>query len=160
MSLKTLALIIYKRLPVFAQRMIVRLLYPGYIVAAKVFITNPDGKFLAVKTTYAKDWDIPSGHCDPGESPDLAASRELREETGITAENMQQVGVIFNPALKSVQVLFVHQLDHTPETIADDVEISDIRWVDRDDVQLNPYAREAVAVILDHKASYWVSTRT
>ena len=160
MLLKSLALKIYMGLPVCAQRKIVRILYPGYVVAAKVFITAPDGKFLAVKTTYADDWDIPSGHCDPGESPNDAASRELWEETGLKIDNMQQCGVIFNPALKSVQVLFTHKLNKTPTTSIDNLEISHIRWVERDEVQLNPYALEAVAVILDHKASYWVSCRT
>lgn len=160
MLLKSLALKIYKQLPVFAQRKIVRILYPGYVVAAKVFVTDADGRFLAVKTTYADDWDIPSGHCDPGESPNDAASRELWEETGLKIDNMQQCGVIFNPLLKTVQVLFTHQLKQTPATTADNLEISHINWVTRDEVPLNPYALEAVAVILDHKASYWVSSRS
>ncbi len=160
MSLKTLALKIYKALPVYLQRKIVRILYPGYVVAAKVLVTLPDGRFLAVKTTYADYWDIPSGHCDPSESPNDAASRELREETGLVIDNMQQVGVIFYPALKTVQVLFAHQLKAMPETSADNVEISHISWVERDEIQLNPYALETIEVILDHKASYWVSTRT
>ena len=126
MLLKSLALKIYMGLPVFAQRKIVRILYPGYVVAAKVFITAPDGKFLAVKTTYADDWDIPSGHCDPGESPNDAASRELWEETGLKIDNMQQCGVIFNPALKSVQVLFTHKLNKIPTTSRDNLEISHV----------------------------------
>lgn len=159
MSLKPLALKIYKALPVFVQRKIVRTLYPGYVVAAKVFITNPQGRFLAVKTTYADDWDIPSGHCDPGESPDDAASRELWEETGLKVDNMQQFGVVFYPNLKTVQVLFTHQLDSTPETTIDNMEISAANWVERGEVPLNPYALEVVEVILDHKASYWVSFR-
>ena len=158
MSLKSLALQIYKSLPVFLQRRIVRILYPGYVVASKVFITNAQGKFLVVKTTYAADWDIPSGHCDPGESPDLAASRELWEETGLKVDAMQQFGVIFYPKLRTVQVLFSHQLDTTPDLKGDNVEISDLRWVERDEVKLNPYALEAVEVILDHQAPYWVST--
>jgi len=158
MSLKSLALQIYKSLPVFLQRRIVRILYPGYVVASKVFITNAQGKFLVVKTTYAADWDIPSGHCDPGESPDLAASRELWEETGLKVDAMQQFGVIFYPKLRTVQVLFSHQLDTTPDLKGDNVEISDLRWVERDEIKLNPYALEAVEVILDHQAHYWVST--
>jgi len=158
MFLKPLALQIYKSLPVFLQRKIVRTLYPGYVVAAKAFVTNPDGQFLVVKTTYSADWDIPSGHCDPGESPDLAACRELWEETGLKIDVMQQFGVIFYPALRTVQVLFTHQLDSTPDLKADNVEISELRWADRNEIKLNPYALEAVEVILDHQAHYWVST--
>ncbi len=158
MLLKSLALRIYRVLPIVVQRRIVRTLYPGYVVAAKVLVTNPEGKFLVVKTTYSPDWDIPSGHCDARESPDLAAARELWEETGLKIEGMQQCGVIFYPQLRTLQVLFAHTLKESLEPVADNVEISDIRWVARDEVKLNPYALEAVAVILDHKASYWVST--
>jgi len=126
MSLKPLALRIYKSLPVFLQRKIVRTLYPGYVVASKVFITNAQGRFLV-------------------------------EETGLKVETMQQFGVIFYPKLRTVQVLFTHQLDSTPDLKADNVEISDLRWVERGEVNLNPYALEAVEVIVDHKAHYWVS---
>lgn len=157
MLLKKTALHIYRQLPVLVQRKIVRILYPGYVVAAKVFITDSQGRFLVVKTTYNPDWDIPSGHSDPAESPNLAACRELREETGLVVDSVEQFGVIFYPKLRTVQVLFVHSLDTTPELTPDNVEISDLRWVHRGDVTLNPYAAEAIEVILDHKASYWVS---
>ena len=159
MHLKILALKVFKGLPVFAQRKVVRTLYPGYVVAAKVYITDPQGRFLAVKTSYADEWDIPSGHCDAGESPDLAASRELFEETGIKVDNMQQCGVIFNPQLRTVQVLFVHQLHEALEPTADTIEITNVKWVTQDDVPLNPYALEAIEVIVNRKVSYWVSDR-
>ena len=157
MFLKKIALQVYKRLPIPIQRKIVRILYPGYVVAAKVFITDANGKFLVVKTTYNPDWDIPSGHCDPGESPNLAACRELWEETGLKVDAVQQFGVIFYTKLRTLQVLFVHALDTTIELQPDNLEISDVRWVERGEITLNPYAAEAVEVILDHKASYWVS---
>ena len=160
MFLKRAALCLYKILPDILQRRIVRILYPGYVIAAKAFITNADGKFLVVENTYRPNWDIPSGHCDPGESPDQTAVRELWEETGIKVERMQQTSVIFYPALRTLQVLFVHALDNSPEPVADGVEISDVRWVERGEVTLNPYAEEALEVILNHKASYWVSVKT
>ena len=160
MFLKRAALQLYKILPNKLQRQVARILYPGYVAAAKVYITNRQGNFLVVKTTYRPDWDIPSGHCDPGESPDQTAVRELWEETGIKVERMQQTSVIFYPALRTLQVLFVHALDHTPEPVADGVEISDVRWVERNEVKLNPYATEALEILLDHKASYWVSAKT
>lgn len=160
MFLKRAALQLYKILPNKLQRQVARILYPGYVAAAKVYITNRQGNFLVVKTTYRPDWDIPSGHCDPGESPDQTAVRELWEETGIKVERMQQTSVIFYPALRTLQVLFVHALDNSPEPVADGVEISDVRWVERGEVTLNPYAEEALEVILNHKASYWVSVKT
>jgi len=132
MFLKKIALQVYKRLPIPIQRKVVRIMYPGYVVAAKVFITDANGKFLVVKTTYNPDWDIPSGHCDPGESPNLAACRELWEETGLKVDAVQQFGVIFYTKLRTLQVLFVHALDTTIELQPDNLEISDVRWVERE----------------------------
>ena len=157
MKARPFLLFIYRNLPGQVKRAIVRTLFPTYIVAAKVYLENEKGQFLAVKTTYNPGWDIPSGHCDKGESPDSAAARELFEETGIKANNLQQQAVVFQPVMGTVQVLFTGKLDHSPETRADNVEISEVRWVKRDDVELNPYALEALDVLKKHKASYWVS---
>ena len=150
-------LFIYRNLPKSIQNAIVRTLFPTYIVAAKVYVTNDEGKFLAVKTTYHPRWDIPSGHCDRAESPDNAAIRELFEETGLRLSELEQKAVVFAPLDATVQVLFQGKVTGTPTLQADNVEISEVRWVNRDEVDLNPYAREALDVILDHKTTYWVS---
>ena len=150
-------LFIYKNLPKFMQRAIVRTLFPTYVVCSKVYLENNEGKFLVVKPTYHKAWDIPSGHTDKGESPDDAAKRELFEETGVTVENLEQKASVFQPKVNTVQVIFAAKLDHSPEHQADNIEISEVRWVTREEVNLNPFAREALEVLLDKKVSYWVS---
>jgi mutator protein MutT len=37
---------------------------------------------------------LPKGHLDPGETPEQAATREVREETGVTAELIESLGEI------------------------------------------------------------------
>jgi len=44
--------------------------------------------------------EIPGGLIDPGESPEIAAARELREETGFEAQSLRLLGDVNpNPAL-------------------------------------------------------------
>ena len=46
--------------------------------------------------------EIPGGMCDPGESPERAARRELHEETGHEAESWTELGWVHpNPALQN-----------------------------------------------------------
>lgn len=54
--------------------------------AAGGFVTNADGKMLVF---YRRgSWDMPKGKIDPGESPEEAALREVREETGLQNLNL------------------------------------------------------------------------
>ncbi len=50
-----------------------------------VFRRAPDGvRFLLIRDSY-RNWGFPKGHLEADESPDAAAVREVREETGLTA---------------------------------------------------------------------------
>lgn len=40
------------------------------------------------------EWCLPKGHIEAGESPEVAAIREVAEETGIASEILQPLGVI------------------------------------------------------------------
>lgn len=157
MALQSLQLFIYRHLPKSLQLQIRRTLFPTYLVASKVMVTNEAGKFLAVKTTYGPGWDIPSGHCDRHESPDDAAARELFEETGLTVNNLTQRAVIIQPLTGTIQVLFSATVSGEPQVHADNVEVSEVKWVNRSEVDLNPYAAEAIDLITSGNAHYRVS---
>jgi ADP-ribose diphosphatase len=40
-------------------------------------------------------WEIPAGTLSPGETPDACAHRELREETGVTAQHLERLTSIW-----------------------------------------------------------------
>lgn len=41
-------------------------------------------RILLISTQDGRRWQLPKGHIEPGESPEQAAVREVREETGVT----------------------------------------------------------------------------
>lgn len=60
--------------------------------AACCLITRADGKVLAVsRKDDPNDFGMPGGKVDPGETPEEAAARELEEETGFVAVDLNQV---------------------------------------------------------------------
>ena len=62
------------------------------LMAACVLILSDDGKILAVsRRDDPSAYGMPGGKVDPGETPEEAASRELEEETGLVAGDLNQV---------------------------------------------------------------------
>ena len=41
------------------------------------------GRILLISTQAGRRWQLPKGHIEPGETPEQAAVREVREETGV-----------------------------------------------------------------------------
>ncbi|MEN9517041.1 MAG: hypothetical protein RL733_259 [Actinomycetota bacterium] len=78
-------------------------------------------------------WSLPKGHIEPGESPEQAAVREVREETGIESEIDKSLGVIdfwFMAGGKRIHKTVHHFLfKEVGGTIAPQVsEVDDVRW--------------------------------
>ena len=52
--------------------------------------------------------EVPAGKLEPGEAPELAAARELSEETGLTAGRLQYLGANFTSPGYSEEVLHIY----------------------------------------------------
>lgn len=71
-----------------------------------VVALSPGGELIMVRQwrhgTRAVELEVPAGVIDPGESPLEAAARELREETGYVAAQLELIGSVApNPAFAS-----------------------------------------------------------
>lgn len=93
--------------------------------AACILIMSDDKKILAVSRKYdPSDFGMPGGMVDPGEVPIEAAARELEEETGLTATDLNPVFSKFDG--DSNCTTFVGKVSGDIDTDESGV----IRWVD------------------------------
>ena len=56
-----------------------------------VIVAEYKGKWIFCKHKDRDTWEIPGGHIEPGEKPVEAAARELQEETGAEAFELQRI---------------------------------------------------------------------
>ncbi|WP_133648217.1 NUDIX hydrolase [Paraburkholderia flava] len=63
-------------------------------VSCGIVLLDPDGRLLLAHATETTHWDIPKGQGEEGETPHVAALRELVEETGIVlaADRLKDLG--------------------------------------------------------------------
>src|ERR1700761_8170498 len=101
-------------------------------------VVRGDEVVVIVPTRRAADGSrvlaLPKGHVDPGETPVQAARREVREETGVVAEPVSELGSTrywYRRDGRTIgkEVLFF-LFSHTGGDIADhDDEVEDVRWM-------------------------------
>ena len=61
---------------------------PRVVLGAGGVVFNASGEVLLIQYPESRGggWSFPKGHIDPGETPAVAAVREVLEEGGVTAE--------------------------------------------------------------------------
>ena len=124
-----------------------------------------DGHLLLIQQaegyTDAGRWGVPAGKFEPGDTPEMAAKRELFEETGIQPALPSQIvcfGTLYvrKPNLDYIYHCFKIHLDEKP-LIRLSLEHSNYRWADVEDLgqlPLRPGAKEALQYYRSCHASH------
>ena len=82
--------------------------------------------YLVVSSSDGLNWVLPKGHIDPGETPEIAASRELGEEAGVVGEIVTSLSprhFIKSGKEATVQFFLIREMGATEST-----ENRTIRW--------------------------------
>lgn len=106
------------------------------VSAGGVVITGAEGDFdvALVTPSHRRVWCLPKGTLEPGESPEAAAVREVREETGLKAEIIEKLDEIsywfYTPGRTRVHkvVHFFLMRSQGGDTRDHDQEIAEVRF--------------------------------
>jgi 8-oxo-dGTP pyrophosphatase MutT (NUDIX family) len=114
-----------------------------WVEAAGGLIENWSGELLLIHRRGA--WDLPKGKIDAGETPRLAANREIEEETGLTnliwIEDLPPTFHIYpwgnNWVLKKTHWFRFRLNEPQPLVLQQEEDIEDAKWIKTD--QLSQY---------------------
>ena len=116
---------------VVAEEELTRLGEQVALPASLVVVTLADA-VLMVFDSWRKHWELPGGMREPGETARQAATRELREETGIHAADMTFAAVaefdLTEPERRELLAIYRLRLHAAPRLTANDEALAFQWW--------------------------------
>jgi 8-oxo-dGTP diphosphatase len=111
-----------------------------YHLVCDTAVRHADGTYLLMRRDLRKHrgglWELTAGGSAlRGETPAACAARELREETGISAETLTEIGRAVQPERHSLYVEFLCAADCPKDAVTlQPGETMDFRWVRREEL--------------------------
>lgn len=121
--------------------------------ASGIVIIDNQKRVLLVHQTYGKkSWALPGGMVEEGESAWEAALRELKEETMITAVNMELSGVYFQPH-KNRYIYTFKAFQYEGNISVDNIEIDEYGFYSIDDLPrpISSFTMERIRDAMDNE---------
>ena len=139
---------LWKRLSPSMRIKITRLFQPTFTVSAAAVVLNEDNEVLLLDHLLmpTSGWGIPGGFLDPGEQPESAVVREVREETGIELADVRMIKV--RTIGRHVETLFSARGIGEAKVLSR--EITEARWFSVESLpeQLPKFQRDLVKAVL------------
>lgn len=108
-----------------------------YHLVCDIAVKHTDGSYLLMKRDFQKHcggmWELTAGGSAlQGETPLACADRELKEETGVTAANLEEIGRFVSDAHHALYVEYLCVTDCNKDSIVfQEGETIDYKWTDR-----------------------------
>lgn len=153
---------VYRRLPVWARRRLVRTISPSFTVGAICFIHRDDDHLLLVRLVYRDRWGVPGGLLERGEDAADGARREVFEEVGVAVDLLGEPTVVVDPVPRRVDVIYRARLavGQSPEAVRRcSPEIAEVRWFPVGALPDLQYETSAALVVLSRSAASFTNLR-
>jgi 8-oxo-dGTP diphosphatase len=108
-----------------------------------VAVIARDGAVLMIRRHHEEGellWAFPGGAVEEGESPEVAAVREVAEEVGLTVEPQRVLGRRVHPKTRREIVYTACSVVDGEPAVLDEEEIAEVTWVKREEISARvPY---------------------
>jgi ADP-ribose pyrophosphatase YjhB (NUDIX family) len=123
---------VFKRLPRFLRRLIIRAATPSYSVGAVLAMIREDGRILLVEQRHSPGWALPGGLLNRGETAADGVVREVAEEVGLTVDpaSLPVPNAVIAPVPRRVDIVYVVRAAAGADgaRIADRLEVTGLDW--------------------------------
>ena len=140
---------------------------PKKRLIAQGVLRSGEGRILLCELTYKRDWDLPGGVVDPGESPAYCVVREIDEELGLEVVVRGLLAVNWLPPYRGWDdaLLFLFDLGTVDAGVLDEAtllrrEIRAAHWVAPEDLidHVAPYTAAMLGEVLPQVTSAGVAS--
>lgn len=117
---------LWRAMPVWTRRAVVRATQPSFTVSASVVVIDDTKRILLLNHVLrpASGWGVPGGFLNSGEQPHETAEREVWEETGLKVDNLSMFRV--QTVRHHVEFWFVGRANG--KAVVKSREILEARW--------------------------------
>jgi len=121
---------LWRRTPRSLRRFGVWATQSRFTVTVSAVVTDDGGRVLLLKHLYrgGSGWGIPGGFLEPGEQPEAAVRRELREETGLELEDVRLVVTRTFRRPRQVEIMFRARAADAARAHVASGEVSRAEW--------------------------------